>query len=177
VLGLSYLFIEIACMQKFILFLGHPTYSLSIVLFTFLLFSGFGSFFGQRFRERPLRGIGIAVWCVGALLVAYQFLLPSIFRSALELETPLRMAICVGLLAPLAFCMGMPFPLGIRVVDQKAPQAVPWAFGVNGGASVFSSVASVLLAMAFGFTTVFLVAGVLYILGWFFFRKMSLATT
>jgi hypothetical protein len=175
-LGVCYLFIEIACMQKFILFLGHPTYSLSIVLFSFLVFSGFGSFFGQRFKDNPNQGIGLAVLMIAIFLVLYQFLLPEIFAYALRLETPVRMAISVVLLGPLAFFMGMPFPLGIRVIDAKAPESVPWAFGINGGASVISSVASVVLAMAAGFTTVFLVAGVLYLMAWFFFRKLSLAT-
>ncbi|MHC4945997.1 MAG: spermidine synthase family protein [Planctomycetota bacterium] len=176
-LGVSYLFIEIACMQKFILFLGHPTYSLSIVLFSFLLFSGFGSFFGQRFKDNPSRGIGLAVFMIAVFLVLYQFLLPEVFGYALRLDAPVRMAISVVLLAPLAFFMGIPFPLGIRVIDRHAPESVPWAFGINGGASVISSVVSVVLAMAAGFTTVFLIAGALYIMGWFFFRKLSLNTT
>lgn len=172
-LGISYLFIEIASMQKFVLFLGHPTYSLSIVLFSFLLFSGFGSFFGQRFEKTPLRGIGLAVVFIAVLLVLYHFILPVVFEYGLKFSTPLRMVISVILLAPLGFFMGMPFPLGIRVVDQRSPDLIPWAFGINGGASVVSSVVSIVLAMGGGFSVVFLVAGLLYLAGWLFFLKVA----
>ena len=174
-LGLAYMFVEIGAMQKFVLFLGHPTYSLSIVLFSFLLFSGVGSLFGGRFAERPGRGIALAVTGVALLIVLYLILLEPVFAWGLAFATPVRMALSVALLAPLAFFMGMPFPLGLRVVDRKAKDLIPWAFGVNGGASVLSSVLSILIAMETGFTVVFVLAGLLYVVGWLLFRRLAVS--
>ncbi len=175
-IGVSYMFIEIACMQKFVLFLGHPTYSLSIVLFSFLLFSGIGSFFGRRFHENPMKGISLAAVSIAILLLLYEFVLPVVFAHGLQLPGIARMGLTVVLLAPLAFFMGMPFPLGLKTVSNRYPGLVPWAFGINGGASVVSSVVSITLAMALGFTAVFLVAGILYLAAWFLFRKLSLSS-
>jgi len=172
-LGISYMFIEIASMQKFVLFLGHPTYSLSIVLFSFLLFSGIGSLYGKRFEANPTRGISLAIVAIFVILVIYQFILPSVFAWGLSFTDIIRMIISVCFLAPIAFFMGMPFPLGMHIINRHCPEMVPWAFGINGGASVISSVVSIIIAMETGFTTVFLIAGLIYLAAGFFFKKIA----
>ncbi len=75
---------------------------------------------------------------------------------------PAKVAISIVLIAPLAFCMGMPFPLGLRQVSDRAPDWVPWAWGVNGCASVISAILATLLAIHFGFTLVVALAMALY---------------
>ena len=91
-------------------------------------------------------------------------ILPKIFAATLGEPTWIRVGISVLLLAPLAFFMGMPFPSAIRAIDRRVPHFVPWAWGVNGGASVLASIVAVLLAMVSGFNTVFMAAAFFYLL-------------
>ncbi|MBU0755760.1 MAG: hypothetical protein KJ645_11515 [Planctomycetes bacterium] len=175
-LGAAYLFIEISAMQKFVLFLGHPTYSLSIVLCSFLFFSGLGSLFSRRFFDDPFKGIGWAVTGIVLLLVLYNLLIPEVFDLCLTWPVGLRKSVTVLLLAPLAFFMGLPFPLGLFILNRRASQVVPWAFGINGAASVIGSVVSIVVAMELGFSWVFAAAGLLYLAGWLVFRKVEIAS-
>jgi hypothetical protein len=150
----------VAAMQKFALYLGHPVYSLTVVLATFLIFSGLGSFVVDRLARPALLAIpGIVIICAAHLPI-----LPKIFAATLGEPTWIRVGISVLLLAPLAFFMGMPFPSAIRAIDRRVPHFVPWAWGVNGGASVLASIVAVLLAMVSGFNTVFMAAAFFYLL-------------
>ncbi|MFO0984951.1 MAG: hypothetical protein U1E76_25015 [Planctomycetota bacterium] len=159
-IGMAYLMLEVAAMQKFALYLGHPVYSLTVVLATFLVFSGIGSFVAGRLRA-PVR---IAIPAIVVLCLGYLVLLPLVFSATLGLGIAARVAISIALLGVLAFFMGMPFPAAIRSVDRSVPQFVPWVWGVNGSASVLASIVAVFLAMAFGFSTVFALAAGFYLL-------------
>jgi len=166
-LGLAFLFIEIACMQKFILFLHHPLYAAATVLAAFLVFAGLGSAWAARLPlegVRAARATRVAAVLIVALGVTYALLLNPLFARLLYLDMVTRVAISNALIAPLAFCMGMPFPLGLAQVGAKAPDFVPWAWGINGCASVISAVSATLLAIQFGFTAVILAALLLYLL-------------
>ena len=163
-LGLAYIFLQISAMQRFGLILGHPTYSISLVMASFLISSGVGSLFSARFSikhaGRTLRMVA------GALLVGtlfYHFALPSITRTVLPMPLLVRAAITVLLIAPLGFFMGMCFPTGIRLLAKRDPAIVAWAYGVNGAASVLGSVITVVLAIAFGFAVVQWFATGLYV--------------
>ncbi|GAB4536932.1 MAG: hypothetical protein Kow0063_23040 [Anaerolineae bacterium] len=178
-LGIGFIFIEIGLMQRFILFLGHPVYSTSVVLFSVLTFSGIGSFLSGRLlsapahkpyneesRERDPRWLQRRVIpLLGALTVVYIFLLPPLFRALLGLELNYRVVLSVLLLAPLGLLMGMPFPLGIRLVDQVNPGLVPWSWGVNGFSSVVGSILAVLVAQSYGFALVMGLAVLIYLGG------------
>jgi len=161
--GLAFLFIEIAFIQKFILFLAHPIYAISVVLCGFLIFSGVGSHYAGRLldnRSRPsLRPI---VLILGLISLSYLWLLPQLFNVLSVLPDMVKVMISLLLIAPLAFCMGMPFPLGLAQVAQHAPHLVPWAWGVNGCASLISAILATLLAVHFGFSWVVLLAIGLY---------------
>ena len=174
-LGLAFLFVEIAFIQKFILFLGHPLYAVAVVLTAFLLFAGVGSGVSSRFaeridawhRDRPGRGpqlsaIQLSIVGIVAVSVLYVLILPRVFDSLLYLTEGAKILVSLGLIAPLAFFMGMPFPLGLSRVWLGAQPLVPWAWGVNGCASVLSAMLATLIAMTFGFSTVVLAAGILY---------------
>lgn len=178
-LGIGFIFIEIGLMQRFILFLGHPVYSTSVVLFSVLTFSGLGSFLsGQlmvmspRSRHRDEHGEKdprqLQRWVIpllGALTVGYIFALPPLFHWLLGLDLIYRVALSILLLAPLGLLMGMPFPLGIRLVDRVNPTLVPWAWGVNGFGSVVGSILAVMIAQSYGFALVIGLAVAVYLGG------------
>ncbi len=165
-LGLAFLFVEIAFIQKFTLFLSHPLYAVAVVLASFLVFAGAGSAFSQRLAGRAaargLRPVSVAVAGIAAIAAIYLFVLPGLFGRFIGVADTLRILVSVGLIAPLAFFMGMPFPLGLLRVAERAPEFVPWAWGINGFASVVSAVLATLLAVHFGFTAVIVLAILLY---------------
>jgi hypothetical protein len=161
-IGLAFLLVEIPLIQRFILFLGHPAYSLTAVLFTILLFSGLGSQSSQRF---PLR---LALGLLVLLLLAGPPLLPTLFEATLSLPLALRLALTVVTLGPLGFLMGVPFPGGIQgLLSGKGRSGlIPWAWAVNGAASVVASVLAALLALSFGFSWVLWIGAICYAGAW-----------
>jgi hypothetical protein len=168
-IGLAFLLVEIPLIQKFILYLGQPAYAVTAVLFTLLLFSGIGSQFSARVPRRLAPGILVA------LAFGLPFLLPRIFALTLGLSFPLRLGLTVLLLAPLGIFMGIPFPAGIAwLMDGEANESrlpnesavVPWAWAVNGAASVVSSVIAALLALSFGFSWVLIIGAACYAGAW-----------
>lgn len=167
-LGIGFIFIEIGLMQRFILFLGHPVFALSVVLFALLTFSGIGSFLSNRLVPAgadPRRGQRLVIPLLAAVVVLYNLLLPPLFRAGLGWSLEARILLSALLLAPLGLLMGMPFPLGIRLVNRTNDALVPWAWGVNGCASVLGSILSVMLAQSIGFSAVMLLAVAVYLTG------------
>jgi hypothetical protein len=165
-LGFAFLFIEMAFIQKFILFLSHPLYSVAVVLSAFLVFAGLGSAWSERLaRQCRSRGHSPIILVAGGIVMfalLYAFLLPFVFQHFIGHSDLVKIFLSVSLIAPLAVAMGMPFPLGLRRVADTAPDFIPWAWGINGYASVTSAVLATLLAIEFGFTFVILFALVLY---------------
>ncbi len=155
-LGLGYLFVEIPLMQRTILFLGHPAYAVTVVLFAVLFFSGLGSAVAGRLRTKIL----MALTSLVLLVAVYAFSLPLIFQALLGLPLAARVAVTVAVLAPGGFLMGLPFPVGLQRIGELAPQRVPWAWAANGAMSVVASILSALLALSLGFGWV-LAAGAL----------------
>jgi SAM-dependent methyltransferase len=165
-LGLAFLFIEIAFIQRFQLFLGHPTYAVSVVLCGFLVFAGLGSGSAKQctawLEGDAVRTVAVAVAAIALLSLTYIAILPSVFETLGRVPAPAKIVATLGLIAPLAFFMGMPFPLGLADTAIGAPELVPWAWGINGCASVLSAVLATLLAIDFGFSWVVVLALVLY---------------
>jgi hypothetical protein len=163
-LGAGFIIIEVAMIQKFILFLGHPVYSLTVVLFSLLTFSGLGSFISGRFDEArlPHTLVRIVGLLVGVILL-YIVLLSPIFYGLVQLPRPARIIIAVALMAPLAILMGMPMPTGIRILRRQAPEIIPWAWGINGAASVTGSVGALVIALVTGFNQALIVGSGLYL--------------
>ena len=173
-LGVGFMFIEMAFIQKFILLLSYPTYAVAVVLCAFLLFSGLGSLCCQRLRHVVERGmhasllqnpITLAIGMLSAIALLYLFLLSPIFHRFLASPDPLKIIVSLVLIAPLAFFMGMPFPLGIDLLRRRNPDLIAWAWAINGYASVVSAILATCLAIAFGFNTVILLATGVYIAG------------
>jgi hypothetical protein len=165
-LGLAFLFVEMAFIQKFILFLSHPLYAIAVVLSGFLVFAGFGSAFSgqlaRRVEQSDRSPVSIAVAGISIIALLYMALLPMLFQQLMGLADGIKMMISVSLIAPLAFCMGMPFPVGLSRVAVSVPDFIPWAWGINGFASVMGASLATLLAIEFGFTVVVLFALGLY---------------
>jgi len=161
-LGLGFMFIEMAFIQKFILLLSYPTYAIAVVLCAFLVFAGFGSLFSKRLRLREIKPVIIAVVSIIFISSFYLLFLDDLFRLFISQADAVKIPIAIILIAPLAFFMGMPFPLGLQKVSDTAPNLIPWAWGINGCASVISAVLATCLAISFGFTMVVIIAAVLY---------------
>jgi spermidine synthase len=167
-LGIGFIFVEIGLMQRFILFLGHPTFALSVVLFALLTFSGIGSYLSGKVAPPGTDTRNALRYVIPALAVVvliYMFLLPPVFRAALGWDLLPRILLSVVFLAPLGLLMGMPFPLGMRFVAATNEPLVPWSWAVNGCASVLGSILSVMLAQSFGFTVVLGIALLVYLTG------------
>jgi spermidine synthase len=170
-LGLAFLFIELAFIQKFTLILSQPLYAVAITLCAFLIFSGLGSLYVQhKIAAQQLHRVPQLLTRAVALIVTitllYLIALPYLTDDIMAQSEPIRIATAVLLAAPLAFVMGMPFPLGLAATRHTDPQLMPWAWGINGCASVLSAILAILLAIKIGFNGVMLSAILLYTLAW-----------
>lgn len=163
-IGLAFMFMEIAFIQKFVLFLAHPLYAVAVVLCAFLVFAAAGSWLAQRWQSRVAssRNVTLAVIIIGALAVLYLAALPDVFQALIHLPDAVKIVISIALIAPLAVCMGIPFPTGMMWLAHTAQDAIPWAWAINGFASVIGAVLATLLAIHLGFAVVILLAVLLY---------------
>lgn len=163
-LGTGFMLAEVALAQKFILFLGYPTLTLSVILFSLLLGGAAGSRLTQcaRAELRP-QWIAVAALVVSVLLGVYAVALPAVESLFLRGVLPLRIAVSMALLLPLGFCLGMPFPLGVRELEAINRDDIPWMWGVNGVTSVLGSVLAAIGAKLLGFHAVLAGAAVCYL--------------
>jgi len=163
-IGLGFMLIELALIQRYILFLGHPAYAISVVLFALLLFGGFGSFLTEKVSESRLtHTIRLALFLilVGILLTA--FAAPGWLGQMTGFTWITRLLVSVGLIAPVALLMGMIYPLGVRrLTKMKQQELVPWMWGINGICGVMASVLGMLLAMNVSYTAVLLAGAASY---------------
>jgi len=156
--GFGFILVEISLIQRFVLFLGHPTYALTVVVFLLLLSSGAGSVAARQritsgSRILPLLGI------IAAIIVIDVALLPWLLSAAIGLPFVIKLFVSGIVLAPLGFLMGMPFPTGLRLV-----KTVEWAWALNAAASVLGSVMAMIIAIHFGLTITLLCAAAAYLL-------------
>ncbi len=166
-LGLGYILVEIASIQRFVLFLGHPTYALTVVVFLMLLASGVGSIMARRWL-REHRQIDWILCAVVALLALYLWLLPRVLPLATGWAFSAKLLLSAALLLPLAFLMGMPFPTGVRALasggEPEETAAIEWAWAMNAAATVLGSVLAMVIAIHFGITVTLVCAAVAYML-------------
>jgi hypothetical protein len=164
-LGAGFIFAEISFVQKFILFLGYPTYSLSVMLFTFLTAAGIGAWLSGRLPADPARVLPALAAALTALVLFYVVALGGIFEAVLAASLPLRMATTVALAAPLGGVLGTFFPYAVRLLSAVNRDFVAWAWAVNGCFTVVGSVLSIIVAMTWGFTAVIVLALAVYWVG------------
>jgi hypothetical protein len=156
-IGLGFLTLEVALIQRFVLFLGFPTYALSVVLFALLLWTGTGSLLAGRARDCR-RVLQAALTTACALIAASAFGLAPVLSALIDLPFSARVAATVVLLAPVGIVLGMAMPLGLARLAAGHPQGVAWAWGVNGIMSVLGSVLAITVAILAGFSVATLVA-------------------
>ncbi len=169
-LGLGFLFIEIPLMHKFVIFLNHPIYAFSAVLSGILIFSGLGSISSHALNTHIGFKKILLLLCIGILI--YMFFLDSIFNSMLDKSFPIRLFASLIIIAPLGFLMGIPFPTGIEMVNVFSPGLTPWVWGINGFASVLSSIIALMVAMKYGYTSVLMLACIMYLLSLLFITRL-----
>jgi hypothetical protein len=179
-IGLGYILVEVTFIQRFVLFLGHPTYALTVVVFLMLLSSGAGSMAARQWMGETGR-IRLVLAAIVMAVVAYIFVLPGLLASLVGLAFGIKLAISAVLLAPLGFAMGMPFPTGLRALGGKveepvllgggdaavlavAPQdtLIEWAWAMNAAASVLGSVLAIVIAIHLGLNATLATGAVAY---------------
>ncbi len=175
VVGLGYILVEIAFIQRFVLFLGHPTYALTVVVFLLLLSSGAGSMASRKWLAE-IRGTWIPLALIVLVLALYVFILPQVLDALVGLSFAVKLLISFALLAPLGFAMGMPFPCGLRAVSQPDHQIVrcpvEWAWAMNAGSSVLGSVLAMVIAIQYGLNVTLACGALAYLFAIFLFRNL-----
>lgn len=173
VLGVGFMLIEICLMQRFSLFLGSPVLSMAVLLSSLLAGAGMGGLWSKRLMTptQTTRGIARASLWVAAIVLGYAVALPLVLDQLLGLSFAVRIGFAAALLLPLGFCMGIPFPSGIRLLKEiHMEPLIPWMWGVNGLGSVLGSTLTIAVAILFGFTEAMIIGAALYFVVFALFR-------
>lgn len=161
-IGAGYIVIQVALIQKFVLFLGHPTYALTVIVFSMLLSSGCGSFVSRKVigqNMRRLRNVLLFV-IIGDILLA--LVVSPICGGGVSLPFALKVLVSIALISPLGFAMGMPFPTGLARLEKIMPMSVRWAWSINAASSVLGSAAAMFSAIYIGLQLALVVGGLFY---------------
>jgi hypothetical protein len=174
-LGLGFMFLEVSLIQRLTLFLGYPTYSLSVTLFALLVSTGIGSALSERWGRDHRRALPRLLAVLALLVLFYLVALPAITRAGIGWPLAGRIALTTIVLAPLGLCLGMFMPIGLRSVahlTSHSGEYVAWAWAVNGFCSVVASILSTVCSMAFGFNAVMVIAVGIYAVGVLALRRI-----
>jgi spermidine synthase len=164
-LGAGFMLIEVALLQRFVLLLGHPVYSLTVTLFSLLVGGGLGSFLSRHFPDAALQRRLLAV--LAGLVVVAVFgvvALPALIAAGIGLPLAARIAATAALLIPAGVLMGVPLPAGVRMLSARRPELIPWVWAINGALSVVGATVAVFIAMNWGFSVTLLVGAGCYVL-------------
>ncbi len=169
-IGFGFMLVEISQMQRLIIFLGHPTYGLSVVLFALLLSSGLGSYSTQKIDNLGLKGSAIVrLFFLLCTIVIFGKLTPYAISVSQGAMTMHRVLIATVILFPMGFLMGMVFPLGMKMASIKSASITPWLWGINGATSVCASVVAVVIALSSGISKVFWIGFYCYVIAFIAF--------
>jgi spermidine synthase len=179
--GLGYILVEIALIQRFVLFLGHPTYALTVVVFLLLLSSGMGSLTSRRWLHKPsLTPAALLAIAIGILIAVLA--LPTVLNALVGIAFAGKLMVAALVLAPLGFLMGMPFPTGLRALAASVEgnsktdareNAIEWAWALNAGSSVLGSVLAIVIAIQFGLNTTLACGAAAYVLAILSWRHLE----
>jgi hypothetical protein len=147
--GLGFMFLEIALIQRSLSLLGQPTYTLTAVLFVVLLGGGIGSHLARAASGAGIRR-AIAALIAYSLVLAFSF--GAIADAAASFSMQGRALVVAGLLLPLGMLLGVPLPSALARVHARAPARIPWLWGINSAASVLGSITATMISMSFGIT-------------------------
>ncbi len=162
-LGAGFMLLEVALLQRFVLLLGHPVYSLTVTLFSLLLGTGLGSLISRRIAPERVRAMTVRA-LIGVMLVAglAALTLASLINIGVPWALPVRIVFAVAILVPIGILLGMPLPGGMRLVAADRPDIIPWGWGLNGAFSVVGATLAVFIAMNWGFSATLSSAAVVY---------------
>jgi hypothetical protein len=149
-LGMGFILIELALLQKLILLLGNPTMTFAILLFTLLISSGLGSLLSSRIARNNMKNLVFVIGGIAAIGILYAVFLPFIVYSTIAEAFEVKAAISAAVLAPIGFLMGMPFPTGVRLLKAHRPEYIPWMWAINGAFSVLGAVLAIALGIMYG---------------------------
>ncbi len=172
-LGIGYMFVEIVLIQRFLLYLGNPLYAAAAVISGMLLCSGAGSLLSANLIKARRHGLVLFALIVLMILLYARFLTPLLL-STIALPQVARVVLALLIIAPAAFIMGMPFPLGIRLLTGTADAEIPWAWGINGCFSVVSTLLATVIAVEMGFAWVMILAALAYGITCFSFFTLTI---
>jgi hypothetical protein len=176
-IGLGFMLIEVSQMQRLIIFLGHPTCALSLVLFTLLISSGLGSYTTHGTGGHDLQRVGaVRLGVLVVVLCAFGIFTQRVLVAFQDAVPPARILVGVGVLFPLGFLMGMAFPLGMKSASEGDPHSTPWLWGINGATSVCTSVLAVVISLYAGISATFWTGMACYAGAWLAFLWSSLGT-
>jgi len=164
-IGAGYILIQVALIQKFVLFLGHPTYALTVIIFSMLISSSLGSFWSRRLASgsNNTRRLSAVLIGVAITVSALAYLTAPVNEFGVGWPLPFKALVTVCMIAPAGFLMGIPFPTGLTRLEKSFPQAVRWAWALNAAASVLGSVAAICLAIYIGLRATVLTGALLYL--------------
>jgi hypothetical protein len=173
-LGITYILVEYALIQKFILFLGNPTYANTITLAILLSASGLGSIYSNKFEHRTLlKKIPQTLLVAGLLSIVYVLIMPFILNYFLGATFFVRVFTCFLVVFPLGFFMGIPFPSLIRLIGNAYQDYVPWLYGVDSVFSVLGIILGVYVALSYGFKGVLILGGMGYLLTYWIYSNVK----
>ena len=160
--GFGFIALEVSLMQKLVLLLGHPLYSITVSLFGMLVFTGMAVLWSERWFDRPTARLWLVPGALTLCMTVFALLAADLVRAAAPLPLLGRAALALAVLAPVAAAVGIPFAHGIRLLERRAPELVPWAWATNAAATVVGSIAAVIVSMNFGFRAVFVLGVAAY---------------
>jgi hypothetical protein len=165
-LGAGFMLIEVAVLQRFVLLLGHPVYSLTVTLFSLLLGTGIGAALSRRLAGPQLaRSTVITLGVIALIGLAAILAITPLVTWAIPFERPARIAVAAATLVPIGMVLGIPMPAGIQLLTARAPQMLTWAWGINGALSVVGATMAIFIAMNWGFRATLLSASATYLVG------------
>lgn len=175
-LGFGFMLIEIALIQKFILFLGAPTLAIAVSLFSLLFAGGLGSFFSRKwFNGKQYNAFKVSL-IMAVLVITYIFALPIIFNATLSFSETVRFMISFAFISPLGFLMGIPFPTILGYIKQEFENDAAWMWCINGAFSVLAGVLALVIAMIYGFNAVLLLGALTYAILFLIGRRHELSS-
>jgi hypothetical protein len=167
-IGTGFMFFEISLIQRLTLFIGYPTYSLTVTLFAILLSTGVGSLLSERLPGPTPRVFGLLLAALLTLGAFYTLALTPVVELLVASPLALRVGVTIAVLTPLGLCLGMFMPIGLGALaglSSHREEYIAWAWAINGFFSVISSLLASILSMMIGFTMVMWVALALYAIG------------
>ena len=169
-IGLGFMLVEVALVQRIIVLLGHPTYALSVVLFVLLLSAGIGSYFTTRISDVN-SFVSKLLCCAAAGIAALGVLTPALVEFFQASSSPVRVAIAIGVIALPAVLMGMPLPAGIRIAAERCPGITPWLWAINGAFSTLASIVGAVVSLTVGISAGFWIGAGCYLAAFLMIRE------